>query len=109
MFNFLNFLKKNNTPIHLYNTLTREKDLFTPVKAGKVSFYQCGPTVYWTQHIGNMRAMVMADLINRTFKYLGYNVKFVRNYTDVGHLTSDSDAGEDKMTKASRRENASPK
>lgn len=109
MYNFLNFLKKNNTPIHLYNTLTREKDLFTPVKAGKVSFYQCGPTVYWTQHIGNMRAMVMADLINRTFKYLGYEVKFVRNYTDVGHLTSDSDTGEDKMEKASKKENVSPK
>ncbi len=109
MFNFLNFLKKNNTPIHLYNTLSRKMDLFTPVKAGKVSFYQCGPTVYWTQHIGNMRAMVMADLIRRSFEYLGYDVKFVRNYTDVGHLTSDSDSGEDKMQKASKRENASPK
>lgn len=111
MFNIFELFKnkKNYPPIYLYNTLTRRKDLFTPVKAGKVSFYQCGPTVYWTQHIGNMRAMVMADLINRTFKYLGYDVKFVRNYTDVGHLTSDSDTGEDKMTKASKRENASPK
>ncbi len=110
MLNFLDLIKrKKGASIHLYNTLTREKDIFTPIKKGKVSFYQCGPTVYWTQHIGNMRAMVLADFINRTFKYLGYDVKFVRNYTDVGHLTSDQDFGEDKMEKASKRENATPK
>ena len=108
MFDFLKS-KKENIPIHLYSTLSRSKELFVPIKKGKVLFYQCGPTVYWTQHIGNMRAMVLADFINRTFRYLGYNVKFVRNYTDVGHLTSDSDTGEDKMEKAARRENSSPK
>jgi cysteinyl-tRNA synthetase len=110
MFNFLNFIKKNNkTPIYIYNTLTRKKDLFKPIKKGQVSFYQCGPTVYWTQHIGNMRAMVISDVINRTFKYFDFDVKFVRNYTDVGHLTSDADTGEDKMEKATKRENISPK
>lgn len=110
MFNFFKLKKTQNaTPIYLYNTLTRKKDLFKPIKAGEVSFYQCGPTVYWTQHLGNMRAMVMADLVDRTFKYFGYDVKFVRNYTDVGHLTSDQDAGEDKLEKAAKRENSSPK
>jgi cysteinyl-tRNA synthetase len=110
MFNiFKLFNKKEDISIHLYNTLSRKKDIFKPIKAGQVSFYQCGPTVYWTQHIGNMRAMVMADLIDRTFKYFGYDVKFVRNYTDVGHLTSDRDSGEDKIEKASKREHASPK
>ncbi|MFA5652097.1 MAG: cysteine--tRNA ligase [Candidatus Paceibacterota bacterium] len=109
MFNFFKLIKtKEDNAIHLYNTLSRKKEVFVPIKAGKVSFYQCGPTVYWTQHIGNMRAMVMADFIDRTFKYLGYDVKFVRNYTDVGHLTSDSDTGEDKMIRASNRENLSP-
>ncbi len=100
---------KSDSPIYLYNTLTRKKDLFKPIKKGKVLFYQCGPTVYWTQHIGNMRAMVMADFIDRTFKYFGYKVKFVRNYTDVGHLISDQDSGKDKMEMASKRENLSPK
>ena len=94
--------------LKLYNTLTRKKELFTPIKKGKVLFYQCGPTVYWTQHLGNLRAMVMADLIYRTLEYLGYNVKFVRNYTDVGHLTSDQDFGEDKMEKAVEREGKLP-
>jgi cysteinyl-tRNA synthetase len=101
--------KETDIPIHLYNTLGRKKELFKPIKQGKISFYQCGPTVYWTQHLGNMRAMVMADLIDRTFKYFGYDVDFVRNYTDVGHLTSDRDSGEDKIEKASAREHSSPK
>jgi cysteinyl-tRNA synthetase len=107
MLEFL-FKKQSNQPIYLFNTLSREKEIFKPIKKGKVLFYQCGPTVYWTQHIGNMRAMIMADLINRTFKYFNYNVRFVRNYTDVGHLTSDQDFGEDKMEKASTREGLKP-
>lgn len=111
MFNFLKLFntKNDSFPIYLYNTLTRKKELFKPIKEGKLSFYQCGPTVYWTQHIGNMRAMVLADFINRTFKYLGYDVSFVRNYTDVGHLTSDAETGEDKMEIASKREHVSTK
>src|SRR5574344_1713618 len=110
MLNFLKLFKKNNNiSVRIFNTMTRNKELFKPIKKGQVSFYQCGPTVYWTQHIGNMRAMVMADIIDRTFKYFDYDVKFVRNYTDVGHLTSDGDTGEDKMEKATKRENISPK
>ena len=110
MFNIFELIKhKNNKePVYLYNTLTRKKELFKPLKKGQITFYQCGPTVYWTQHLGNMRAMVMADLINRTFKYFGNNVKFARNYTDVGHLTSDQDSGEDKMQKAVNREGGNP-
>lgn len=102
------FRKTDNQPIYVQNTLSRKKELFKPIKNGQVLFYQCGPTVYWTQHIGNMRAMVIADMINRIFQYFGYKVRFVRNYTDVGHLTSDQDFGEDRMEKASKRENLSP-
>ena len=88
----------------LYNTLTRKLEEFKPIKKGAVKLYHCGPTVYWTQHIGNLRGMFCADLAVRTLEYLGYKVKHVRNYTDVGHLTSDEDAGEDKMEKGARRE-----
>ncbi len=95
--------------LKIKNTLGKKKEIFKPLEEGKVRFYQCGPTVYWNQHIGNMRAVVMADLINRSLRYLGYEVKFVRNYTDVGHLTSDGDEGEDKMEKAAKRDKKSPK
>ncbi len=94
--------------LKIYNTLDRKAEEFKPLKKGLVLFYHCGPTVYWTQHIGNMRAMVLADLIRRSLEYLGYKVKYVRNYTDVGHLTSDEDTGEDKMEKAAKRENVDP-
>lgn len=94
--------------LKVYNTLGREQQEFTELEQGKVNFYHCGPTVYWVQHIGNMRAVVMADLIVRSLKYLGYEVKLVRNYTDVGHLTSDADQGEDKMDKAAKREGKDP-
>lgn len=94
--------------IFLTNTLSRKKELFTPLAPGKVKLYQCGPTVYWTQHIGNMRAVVITDLLVRTFSYVGYNVSFTRNYTDVGHLTSDEDEGEDKMAKGAKREGKTP-
>ncbi len=94
--------------ITLFNTLSKKKEVFQPISIGKVKIYQCGPTVYWTQHIGNMRAMVIADVLVRTFKYLNYEVKFARNYTDVGHLTSDGDEGVDKMEKGSQREGKTP-
>ncbi len=94
--------------LKIYNTLTRKLEKFQPLEDNKVNFYQCGPTVYWTQHLGNMRAMVLADLIRRSLGYLGYEVKFARNYTDVGHMTTDGDEGEDKITKAAKRENLSP-
>ncbi len=98
--------------LKIKNTLTKKKEIFTPIEKNKIRFYQCGPTVYWNQHIGNMRAVVLADFINRSLKYLGYKVNFVRNYTDVGHLSGDNDGdadtGEDRMEKAAKRENKSP-
>jgi cysteinyl-tRNA synthetase len=94
--------------LKIYNTLTRKKEEFKPFKDDLVTFYHCGPTVYWTQHIGNLRAVVLNDLIVRTLEYLGYDVKLVRNYTDVGHLTSDEDDGEDKLEKGAKRENLTP-
>lgn len=98
--------------MQIFNTEGKQLQEFTPINPGKIGFYQCGPTVYWTQHIGNMRAMTMADLMRRSLEYLGYEVNFVRNYTDVGHLTGDNigdaDSGEDRMQKAARRENLSP-
>ncbi len=96
----------------IYNSLTKKKEEFSPLKPGKVSMYHCGPTVYWTQHIGNMRAVVAADIVNRSLTYLGYDVTLVRNYTDVGHLTGDNlgdaDSGEDRMTKAAQRDERTP-
>jgi len=94
--------------LKLINTLGHERQEFIPIKPGFVSFYHCGPTVYWNQHIGNMRGMLMGDLIRRSLEYLGYEVRYVRNYTDFGHLTSDADEGEDKMEKASKREHLDP-
>jgi len=95
--------------LKIYNTLTKKKENFNPIAPNSVSFYHCGPTVYWTQHIGNLRAAVLNDFIVRTLEYLGHNVTLVRNYTDVGHLTSDEDLGEDKMAKAAKREKLDPK
>lgn len=96
----------------VFNTLTKEKEEFVPLNPERVTMYHCGPTVYWTQQIGNMRAVVIGDLIYRTLCYLNYEVTFVRNYTDVGHLTGDNigdaDTGEDRMEKAARRENLDP-
>lgn len=89
--------------IKLTNTLTRQKETFQPLEKGKVGIYSCGPTVYATPHIGNFRAFIFADLLRRSFEFLGYAVQQVMNITDVGHLTSDSDAGEDKLELASRR------
>ncbi|MCK5096229.1 MAG: cysteine--tRNA ligase [Candidatus Pacebacteria bacterium] len=94
--------------IKIYNTMSRSKETFKPLENGRVGFYQCGPTVYWTQHLGNMRAVVLADLIVRSLRYAGYDVTFARNYTDVGHMTSDEDTGEDKMEKGVKREGLSP-
>lgn len=95
--------------VKLFNSFSRSVENFKPLHNNEVRMYQCGPTVYWVQHIGNMRAMVVSDTLVRTLKYLGYKVKFARNYTDVGHLTSDNDEGEDKMIKGSIREGLTPK
>ncbi len=90
----------------LYNTLARKKQEFKPL--GEVAgFYSCGPTVYWYQHIGNLRTYIFNDILKRTLRYAGYSVRHVMNYTDVGHLTSDADEGEDKMEKAAKREGKS--
>jgi len=91
--------------IKIYNTLSRKKEVFKPIKVGEVGMYNCGPTVYDRAHIGNLRAYVFADTLRRMFEYNGYKVKQVVNITDVGHLVSDADSGEDKMTKALAREN----
>ncbi|MEM5804415.1 MAG: cysteine--tRNA ligase [Candidatus Aenigmatarchaeota archaeon] len=88
----------------LYNTLTRKKEEFKPIKKGHAGMYCCGPTVYWFAHLGNMRTYIFEDILKRVLLYNGYNVKHVMNYTDVGHLTSDAEEGEDKMIKALRRE-----
>jgi cysteinyl-tRNA synthetase len=94
--------------IKLYNTLTRKKDEFIPVKAGYVGMYTCGPTVYWYAHIGNFRYYTFVDILKRMFLYHDYKVKHVMNITDVGHLTGDSDHGEDKMLVGARREGKTP-
>lgn len=100
-------------PLQLYNTLTRTKEDFIPLladpanKKDKVWLYSCGPTVYSTPHIGNFRATFTADLIRNTLKYLGYPVISVMNITDVGHLVSDADDGEDKLEKWARLESSS--
>ena len=88
----------------LYNTLTRTKEDFYTNEPGKVKMYTCGPTVYHYAHIGNLRTYIMEDALVRTLDYLGYKVKRVMNITDVGHLTGDSDEGEDKMLKGAKRE-----
>ncbi len=93
--------------IKLYNTLTRKKEPFEPIKAGKVGLYACGPTVYWYAHIGNLRSYIFEDVLRRTLEYNGYEAEHVMNITDVGHLTSDADTGEDKMEKGAKRENKS--
>ncbi len=85
--------------LRLYNTLGRSLQEFEPVMPGKVGFYGCGPTVYNFAHIGNLRAYVFDDIVARSLRYLGYDVKHVMNITDVGHLSGDDDTGEDKMVK----------
>ena len=94
--------------IYLYNTLSRKKEIFEPSKDNTVRMYSCGPTVYNYAHIGNLRAYIFMDTLRRVLKYNGYKINGVMNITDVGHLTSDGDTGEDKMEKASKRENKSP-
>lgn len=91
--------------IKLFNTMSRKLEEFKPIIPNEVSFYSCGPTVYWNQHLGNMRTFISNDMIKRMFMENGYTVKHVMNYTDVGHLTSDEDEGEDKMEKGAKREN----
>ena len=94
--------------IKFYNTLTKEKEGFKPLEDNTVRMYSCGPTVYSYAHIGNFRAYVFMDTLRRTLEYNGYKLKHVMNITDVGHLESDADEGEDKMEKAAKKENKNP-
>ena len=88
----------------LYNTQSRTVETFTPNVPGKASIYTCGPTVYHFAHIGNLRTYICEDILVKTLRYLGYDVKRVMNITDVGHLSSDADTGEDKMVAGAKRE-----
>ncbi len=94
--------------VKLYNTLTKQKSDFVPLNGNEVRIYSCGPTVYSYAHIGNFRTYIFMDNLRRMLEYNGYTLKHVMNITDVGHLESDSDEGEDKMEKAARKENKSP-
>ncbi len=93
--------------MYLYNSRTRKKELFVPNHPDIVKMYTCGPTVYHYAHIGNLRSYIMEDVLEKYLRYLGYNVKRVMNITDVGHLSSDGDTGEDKMLKGAKREHKS--
>ncbi|MBU2615666.1 MAG: cysteine--tRNA ligase [Nanoarchaeota archaeon] len=98
-----------NNKIRFYNTLTRKKETFKPIRKDFVGIYTCGPTVYWFQHIGNLRSYFFPDILKRVLKTEGYKVRHVINITDVGHLTSDADVGEDKMEKAAKKEGRTAK
>ena len=109
---WLSFLKKKKpnagaTAVFLTNTLTEKKELFIPIKSDLVTMYSCGPTVYDRAHIGNLRPHIFADTLARTLTYAGYRVRRVINITDVGHLVSDGDEGEDKIEMGAKREGVS--
>ena len=98
--------------LFLYNTLTKSKVEFKSLNPGKVGMYSCGPTVYGYVHIGNVRAYLLSDVVRRYLEYIGYEVRLIKNITDVGHLTEDDvaqgDSGEDKIEKAAAKEKKSP-
>jgi cysteinyl-tRNA synthetase len=94
--------------LHIYNSLTRQKEIFTPFQEGFVGIYVCGPTVYGDAHLGHAKSYVSFDVVIRYFRYLGYKVRYVQNITDVGHLTDDADSGEDKLIKQARLERLEP-
>ena len=97
-----------DSPLFIYNTLTRQKQLFKPLNEGRVGMYVCGPTVYGDPHLGHARPAITFDVLFRYLKYLGYKVRYVRNITDVGHLEHDADEGEDKIAKKARLEQLEP-
>src|SRR6056297_2000390 len=97
-----------DSKLHIYNTLTRKKELFKPLKPPHVGLYVCGPTVYGDAHLGHARPALTFDLLYRYLDHLGYKVRYVRNITDVGHLESDADEGEDKIAKRARLEKVEP-
>lgn len=94
--------------LHIHNTLSRQKEKFEPIKEGFVGIYVCGPTVYGDPHLGHAKSYVSFDVVIRYLSYLGYNVRYVQNITDVGHLTDDADQGEDKLEKQAQKEQLEP-
>jgi cysteinyl-tRNA synthetase len=96
-------------PFYIYNSLSRAVEEFRPLTPGVVTYYSCGPTVYLPQHLGNMRSFLFADTLKRALRLNGYQVRHVMNITDVGHMTSDQDAGEDKVEKTAREQGRSPR
>ncbi|WP_300434051.1 cysteine--tRNA ligase [Christiangramia sp.] len=94
--------------LKLYNSMSGEKEIFTPINEGNVGMYVCGPTVYSNVHLGNCRTFISFDLIFRYLKHLGYKVRYVRNITDAGHLENDADSGEDRISKKARLEQIEP-
>lgn len=94
--------------LRIYNTLTRQKEVYKPLEGNTATIYSCGPTVYNYAHIGNLRTYIFMDSLRKVLRYNGYDLKHVMNITDVGHLTSDEDEGEDKMVKGAREQNKSP-
>jgi cysteinyl-tRNA synthetase len=109
MFSFFKTKPKSGSPIFLTNTLSGEKERFAPMRAGEVSMYSCGPTVYGPVQIGNLRSFILADIAARLFSQNGYRVRRVMNITDVGHLVADAEFGEDKMAVGAKRDNTTPK
>ena len=101
-------ISKHAKDLKLYNSLTGKKENFIPIQQPSVGMYVCGPTVYSNAHLGNCRTFISFDLIFRYLKHLGYNVRYVRNLTDVGHLENEDDTGEDKVSKKARLENLEP-
>lgn len=99
---------KDYKELRVHNTLTRGKEVFTPITEGHVGLYVCGPTVYGNPHLGHARSALAFDVVFRYLKYLGYKVRFVRNITDVGHLVGDGDEGESKLDKQARIEKLEP-
>lgn len=102
----MTFYQNNN--LKIYNSLTGQKETFTPIHPGKIGMYVCGPTVYNFVHLGNCRTFISFDLVFRYLKHLGYQVRYVRNITDVGHIVDDADDGEDKIAKKARLEKIEP-
>jgi len=98
----------NSMELYVYNTLTRKKEIFTPINSPNVGMYVCGPTVYGDAHLGHARPGITFDIIFRYLNFLGYKVRYVRNITDVGHLENDADQGEDKIAKKARLEQLEP-
>ncbi|MCM8567899.1 cysteine--tRNA ligase [Gramella jeungdoensis] len=94
--------------LKLYNSMTGEKEIFTPINEGHIGMYVCGPTVYSNVHLGNCRTFISFDLVFRYLKHLGYKVRYVRNITDAGHLENDADSGEDRISKKARLEQIEP-